>query len=274
MCYVTSLTFILSGSPDLPASQATSDNAKESRNSAAANLKSSRLNFPASQATNATAEERGSLRETATSNNQSANASPPSLQPPDPRSARAAARALAGINEHCATSLLSLSFLQVQGKIFHAVSVRRCALAVITEHCATSLVSLSFFQVPYQAFQKCRRQLPSHKALHALLARRKRKRPVSCARSHLLRRFSHFLFSGNHATFDASNDRQTSGEKGGRGGLGLKRVNFIRSKKNCHGHILCKHSRRKTLCVDCKGGSTSTLISQPSNLISQPSTLI
>jgi hypothetical protein len=58
------------------------------------------------------------------------------------------------------------------------------------------------------------------------------------------------------------------------GGLGLKRVNFIRSKKNCHGHILCKHSRRKTLCVDCKGGSTSTLISQPSNLISQPSTLI
>ena len=140
---------------------------KESRKSAAANSTSSSLNLLAFQATSATAKEPGSSRDPATSNMQPAHASPPSFPIPDERTARvaaralaaagiskqcdtspittqgdarAAARALADINEHCATSLLSLSFFQVhrllqRGKYLHAVSVRRCALVFITEHC-------------------------------------------------------------------------------------------------------------------------------------------
>jgi hypothetical protein len=127
--YVTSLTFILSGSPVPPASQATS----------------------------ATDERRGSARVAAARASSVAGNS------------KNCATSSSTINEHCshfshfhcATSLLSLSFFQVHRVLqrcnhLHAVSVRRCALALITEHCDTSILSLSFHQVPDQPFQKRR----------------------------------------------------------------------------------------------------------------------
>jgi hypothetical protein len=132
------------------------------------------LVLPASQAKRATAEER---RVSATSKSQSANASPPSLPTQDPRTARVTSRALstAGISNESATSRSD------------AGAAAR-ARPGMNEHCATSLLSLSSFQV-HRFFQHPRQHAPLLN-IKGMLVRLLAHWLVSM--SIVLRHFSHF----------------------------------------------------------------------------------
>ncbi len=178
MFYVTSLTFILSGSPDPPASQATSATDERSRSGRVA----ARASLVAGNSKNC-ATSSSIIKEHCTTSLLSLSffhvhrfLQHPMQQAPllnggsllvwwFPHCTHWLVSMSIVLRHfshfHCATSLLSLSFFQVHRVLqrrnyLHTVSVRRCALALITEHCDTSLLSLSFHQVPDQPYQKCR----------------------------------------------------------------------------------------------------------------------